>query len=120
MRSRLLEWLPAWASPLLAWAADPGMLGVIAAVSVVTFLLSLVGVPWFLARVPADYFSAHERAAAGIDAGDRSRWQVALRVGRNALGVLLLLAGIAMLLLPGNGIVTIFLDCDEEGLNGMK
>jgi hypothetical protein len=100
--------MPAWARPALDWVSQPVVLGVIVAVSTLMFVATVVGVPWFVARVPADYFSRREQRDSGIVAPKRSPWRVAVVVMKNALGVLLLMAGVAMLFLPGNGIATIF------------
>jgi hypothetical protein len=42
-----------------------------------------------------------------VDEGKRQEGSMALRIARNALGVLLVLLGIAMLLLPGQGLITL-------------
>ncbi|MCA9592281.1 MAG: hypothetical protein KC776_03195 [Myxococcales bacterium] len=84
----------------------PGVLAVLSGVSVLFLLASLIGIPWLVARLPADYFvRRHTLPPPGALRHDYLR--LAWRVARNAFGVLLLLAGIAMLVLPGQGIVTI-------------
>lgn len=101
------DWLeqhvPAFLVPLLA----PGPLLVLAALSVLAFVASLVGVPYFLTRLPADYFSRRERVSFGIPVGPRSRWRVILRILRNLLGWALLTVGLLMLVLPGQGMLTV-------------
>jgi len=68
---------------------------------VVTALL----LPVVVRRLPPDYFVAtrHDLAA------QRSLWQWIGHVAKNALGVLFVLAGIAMLVLPGQGLLTILI-----------
>lgn len=86
-------------SDLLARVADhPSLTVTLGVVSVVMFVGSLLAVPWLIARAPKDYFAA-ERA--------ESTRHPALRVLKNLAGVLLLLAGLLMLLLPGQGILTV-------------
>jgi hypothetical protein len=52
--------------------------------------------------LPADYFLREE---AGLVADPkRHAW---LKLGKNLLGVVLLVAGIAMLVLPGQGVLTL-------------
>ena len=64
--------------------------------SLAMFVGSLVAVPIALVRVPPDYFTrAHARRALGV------------RILRDLLGVLLVVLGIAMLVLPGQGTLTI-------------
>ncbi len=85
---------------------NPGLLAALSVASVVTFVGSLIGIPWIVARLPEDYFSTHSER--------RSFWQIEnprtraiYRVGKNIAGAILLLAGIAMLALPGQGLITI-------------
>ena len=80
----------------------------IAGASIVAFIATLIAVPWLIVRIPSDYF-AHGRRP-------RKRWadrhpvvRGALLAGKNLLGYILLAAGIAMLVLPGQGILTMLL-----------
>lgn len=73
--------------------------------SVVGFLGSLIALPLILVRLPADYFSErHPRAWLKARHPVLRIMAVALK---NILGVILLLGGFAMLVLPGQGILTI-------------
>jgi hypothetical protein len=99
--ARLPAGLHDWFAPLLS----PGVLMGLSIFSVVTFLASLFGVPYFLAHLPADYFSRNEQRALGLD-GPRPVLRIALRVLRNLLGILLILLGVMMLILPGQGLIT--------------
>ncbi len=72
------------------------------------FVGSLLFVPWLVNRLSPDYFIHHRQHV------DRRKQlhpaQVyMLRLLRNGLGLVLLLAGIAMLILPGQGILTILI-----------
>ncbi len=76
--------------------------------SAAMFFLSLAAVPWLVVRIPVDYFTRDTRPAV--------RWsrlhpllRVLLHLGKNALGALLVAMGAAMLVLPGQGILTILL-----------
>ena len=80
----------------------------LAGVSALTFVGSLVIVPILAARIPADYFSAGRRG--------KTPWgrkypalRLVLLILKNALGVVLVMGGILMLFLPGQGLLTIFL-----------
>jgi len=94
---------------VLDWAREhQGLLWWLGGASAVLFAAALLATPAVLARIPADYF-AHERRPPRRGAG-RAAWvRVALAVGRNALGAVLLVAGAAMLALPGPGLVTLLL-----------
>jgi len=74
--------------------------------SVLTFFGSLIAVPMLIAGMSADYFIRHRLRVAQR----RKRHPIITRIMflfRNGIGVLLLLAGMAMLVLPGQGILTI-------------
>ncbi|MFZ5796806.1 MAG: hypothetical protein C4563_03505 [Desulfobulbus sp.] len=77
-------------------------------VSVLTFVGSLLAIPWLIGRLPVDYFIQHRRKVEER----HKQHPLAARiifVVRNGFGTLFLLAGIAMLLLPGQGIITILI-----------
>jgi len=93
-------------TPLFDWlSAHPGLVTLLVACSIATFVGSLVALPMFVARLPADYFEhAHAPRAAWRE---RSRLLVVLFVGgKNLLGAVLLFAGLALLVLPGQGLLT--------------
>jgi MFS family permease len=90
--------LPDW----LNWLGHPTVLVWIGAISLGLVLASLIGLPFLLTRIPPDYFKGKE--AKFPSAGTRGWYW---RVAKNLLGVVLLVAGIAMLLLPGQGILTL-------------
>nr|PZN22770.1 MAG: hypothetical protein DIU78_15115 [Pseudomonadota bacterium] len=86
---------------------EPKVLVGLALFSVVTFVGSVVGVPYFLTRLPADYFTHHERAVLGMPEPRLPPWRILLRVLKNLLGAILVLLGILFLVLPGQGLLTI-------------
>jgi hypothetical protein len=61
-------------------------------------VVSVLALPWLIARIPADYFSPEHA---------RLKRHPVLTALRNLLGVVLLLTGILMLFLPGQGLLTI-------------
>ena len=80
----------------------------LAAVSLATFLISAMALPWLLTRLPEDYFQENKLAPMARSPWVRSRalyW--AWRVLKNLLGAVLLLAGLVMLVTPGQGVLTI-------------
>lgn len=94
---------------LFDWAlAHKKLLAGVGAASLFVFLASLVATPFLLARIPADYF-AHAKAPASTFGGRHPLARLALRIARNLVGGLLILAGISMLVLPGQGLVTILI-----------
>jgi hypothetical protein len=88
--------------------ANDVTLGWLLALSLVMFVAALILVPWVIVRLPSDYFAPPKR--------DRSRYQwrrpvlkTSWRVGKNVAGALLVLVGLPMLPLPGQGLLTILI-----------
>lgn len=71
-------------------------------VSVASLVLLLLLLPPVVSRLPADYFV--KKRGEQRRTGARS-WLAF--IGKNALGVLFLIAGVAMLVLPGQGVLTV-------------
>jgi hypothetical protein len=78
------------------------------ALSVVTFVGSLVVVPLLAVRIPPDYFAGRaKQGTLWADHHPAVRW--ILIIGKNLLGYLLIAAGVLMLVLPGQGMLTILI-----------
>lgn len=97
----LSMWNASWDTiePVLHW------LGFL---SLCTFFISLAVIPWLISRLPLDYFTRHASSPT------LSKTRLPFRgpfwfVLRNLVGSVLLLAGFAMLFLPGQGILTIII-----------
>src|SRR5262245_34440739 len=75
--------------------------------SLASFVVSIIGVPWYVKRLPEDFFSRREQHQLGIERQPRTLAESALVVLRNGMGALLVLAGLAMLVLPGQGLLTL-------------
>lgn len=86
----------------------PGVLGGLTVFSVVMFVASLLGLPWFLNRIPEDYFTRRDTVHLGDGLIESGPLRVGLRVLRNVAGAILLVLGILMLILPGQGMIAIF------------
>ncbi len=76
--------------------------------SVVVFVASLIIVPAVVVRIPDDYF-LHRKRAPGPWARRHPALRITLRIAKNALGVVLIVVGIAMLVLPGQGLLTVLI-----------
>lgn len=92
------DWLRHFFPPQVIWTATGLSLGL--------FLTSALLIPWFLKRMPHDYFSRRDTPPPVVRR--HPALHAALVLARNVLGVLLLIAGIAMLVLPGQGLLSIF------------
>lgn len=76
--------------------------------SAVLFFGTLLALPWLAALIPTDYFAhSHEPIARPLRLHPILR--ILLHTLRNALGLLLIFAGILMLFLPGQGLLTVLL-----------
>jgi len=90
----------------------------LAAFSVLTFIGSLLIIPILLVRIPVDYFVAGAGRPVRI-----SPLMLLSRILKNILGLILLGAGILMLFLPGQGLLTIVIALsllDFPGKRGLE
>jgi archaellum biogenesis protein FlaJ (TadC family) len=76
--------------------------------SLALFVFSLVVFPLVVANLPEDYFVRDKRVQAHHQRRHPVVW-VMLSMAKNIFGFVLILAGIAMLVLPGQGILTILM-----------
>lgn len=93
--------------PLLEPFRDERVLAGLGVASLVMFVLSVLGVPFVLARLPVDYFSRGE-ATASVRETPLGPGRLLLRIAKNALGVVFVVLGVLMLVLPGQGLLTLF------------
>ena len=94
-------------SPLYQWfrGNEPALMW-LGLFSGLMFLGTLLVVPLIVARIPTDYFiRAHRPPLQPL----RSPWHFLGTALKNVLGVIFILAGLAMLILPGQGVITILL-----------
>ena len=75
--------------------------------TVVALIVAALLVPRLVAGLPADYF-CHQKRKDGRQE-PRSATRLVLTILKNTVGFLFVLAGVAMLVLPGPGTVTILL-----------
>ncbi len=83
---------------LSTWFSHPALLWGLGVFSVVAVVASVLLVPRYLASLPADFL---------LNDAPRKQASMPLKIARNALGVLLVLLGLAMLLLLGQGLITL-------------
>ncbi len=79
-----------------------GVLTGLGIISAVLFVFSLLLLPWLLTRIPVDYFQRSDEQQ------ERGLFRP-ITLLRNLLGGVILLAGVLMLVLPGQGLLTILL-----------
>ncbi len=84
-------------------------LTVVGVASVLTFVASLVVVPMIVARIPADYFAHRKRPRREPLRRCFRGPRLICRILKNLLGAILMVGGVAMLVLPGQGLLTMFI-----------
>lgn len=93
---------------MLEWIRDHReLLWLTVAASITLFIASLIIIPLLIVRIHPDYF-AHAERPPSYWAQKHPFVRVSVRIGKNLLGGLLMIAGLAMLVLPGQGLLTLF------------
>ena len=82
---------------LLLWAT---------AASIAALVVTLLAVPWVVARLPADYFSRGHRDPWHT-LGQEPWYALVLGLLKNLVGAVLALLGLVMLFTPGQGLLTL-------------
>lgn len=101
-----IDSLTAFTSPFI----QGNLLGIItwlALLSLFTFILSLLSLPYIIRRIPSDYFLKLSKEQPRVKGYDTK--SVLIILFRNFFGFCLFLAGVAMLFLPGQGLITILI-----------
>ena len=93
----MIPWIELHSTTLLA---SLGLIGLL------TFVGSLIALPILAARLPADYFTVRAKVVPPWRGPHPIRGTL-LWVARNLLGLVLVLGGIWMLFLPGQGLLTL-------------
>lgn len=93
--SALTEWISAHRSLLEGLAAG----------SLVLLVVTLVVMPIVIIKLPEDYFIRDRRES--VRRSGRSLVWAGVVLVKNAIGIVLILSGLAMLVLPGQGVLTI-------------
>lgn len=89
---------------MLEWAeANKELFIWVTIASAVFFVASIVVVGVVLVRLPADHF------AKGEGEERKKKGSVGLRIAKNVLGWLLIVSGLAMLVLPGQGMLVLLI-----------
>ena len=75
--------------------------------SLIVFIGTLVAIPFILVRLPADYFDV--RVPRTWMKGHHPMLRFIGQLAKNIFGVVFIAAGLAMLILPGQGILTMLI-----------
>jgi hypothetical protein len=96
-----------WIAAAFEWAkSHQAIVWWILPASIALLLLTPVAVGWTVLQLPQDYFNRENRRP--LQSWTRHPLlRMLLLIAKNLLGVVLIIAGIAMLVLPGQGLLTI-------------
>lgn len=97
--------MPTFLSSL--WS-DESLLIIIGFISLLLFLLTLTLIPWLILRIPADYFSVPKRNPL-LGRMSHPVIRITILALKNLFGVVFLVLGILLLVLPGQGLLTMLL-----------
>ena len=81
----------------------------LAAFSIASFIGTLLLVPVLVIRIPKDYFAEKKRHRWEPWAHEHPLIRWSLLIAKNSLGYIIIILGIAMLVLPGQGVLTILI-----------
>ncbi|MEX1230724.1 MAG: PGPGW domain-containing protein [Planctomycetaceae bacterium] len=84
------------------------LIAMLAVSSLVVGVGSLIAIPWIIIRLPADYFVGSEKPMTSWRI-EHPGWRVAALALKNVLGIVFFFAGIALLVFPGQGVLTMLI-----------
>ena len=87
---------------------NESLLLILGIVSLVSFVLTLAVIPWVLIKLPSNYFAKPRRISL-IPSDTNPSVRVILLLVKNILGVAIVLLGVVMLVIPGQGLLTILI-----------
>ena len=92
---------------VIEWfGSESSAVGIVAGIAAVTWVMTLLLVPWFIARLPADYFASEKRRPVYTDSlHPLIGWGLA--TPKNSIGAVLIIFGLIMLFTPGQGLATV-------------
>ena len=95
----MIEFLDQNLNNVLSWLAIASLL---------IFFFSILAINFIIKMIPADYFESATRELSPFKTNNPIIWLI-LFIAKNIMGYLLIIGGILMLVLPGQGLLTIFL-----------
>ena len=88
---------------------DEATIWYLAAFSIISFIGTLLLVPVLVIRIPEDYFAEKKRHRWEPWAHEHPLIRWSLLIVKNSIGYIIIILGIAMLVLPGQGVLTILI-----------
>ncbi len=93
---------------MFTFIKDHELLSLLVTFSLLMFIASLVIIPIIISKLPRNYFSQDKRRLSKLHSYHPVVYLV-LRLIKNLIGLLLVIAGIVMLVTPGQGILTLLI-----------
>ena len=94
----MTEWLASYSSILIG----------IGGLSILILIFSIIGLGWFISQIPEDYFIHEKRQADNWDKYS-SDTRVIIIIVKNVIGIVMLISGLLLLILPGQGLLTMII-----------
>ena len=88
---------------------DNSTIWYLAVFSIISFIGTLMLIPVLVVRIPADYFAEKKRHRWEPWAHEHPVIRWSLLIAKNLLGYIFITLGIVMLVLPGQGVLTILI-----------
>lgn len=93
---------------IASWfSTPPTVLWLLGGASLILFFGTIIALPLIIIYLPARYFNPDPNPTG--QGKQASAWHLILMVVKNLVGAVLVLAGIMMLVLPGQGLVTLLI-----------
>ena len=77
-------------------------------ISILILIFSIIGLGWFISQIPEDYF-IHEKRQSDNWQKYSSEARMLIIVAKNILGLAMLISGLLLLILPGQGVLTMII-----------
>lgn len=94
----IVAWLMGYSSILIG----------LGGLSVLILVFSIAAMGWFIAQIPEDYFIHNKRQAKNWNKYS-SQARIAIIIFKNIFGGIMLLGGLFLLVLPGQGLLTMII-----------
>ena len=94
----IVAWLTVYSSILIG----------LGGLSVLILVFSIAGMGWFIAQIPEDYFTYDKRRGKHWNKYS-SKARIAIIIFKNIFGGIMLVGGLFLLVLPGQGLLTMII-----------
>jgi len=92
----------------------------IGALSAAIFLIFLIAIPLLIVKLPYDFFIRQSMQRPRLASHNHPAMKLIYMITKNLVGVMIIFAGIVMLFLPGQGIITIIVGLSLLNIPGKR